>query len=88
LIGDAGRSGFRTGRLQNFEPLPYYNTTQDQENALAPNGPHGISFEQMAADYHISYCNTSKGDLTPFTFSPLFPSFLTYQLLAIRQGTT
>ena len=34
--------------------LNYY-TSHDQEDALAPNGPHGIAFEQMAADYHISY---------------------------------
>jgi hypothetical protein len=34
--------------------LNYYSS-QDQEDALAPNGPHGIAFEQMAADYHISY---------------------------------
>lgn len=34
--------------------LNYY-TDHDQQHALDPEGPHGISFEQMAAQYHISY---------------------------------
>jgi len=34
--------------------LNYY-TEQDQINALEINGPHGISFEQMAQQYQISY---------------------------------
>ncbi len=27
----------------------------DQTKALAPNGPHGIPFEQQAADFHVSF---------------------------------
>jgi len=34
--------------------LSYY-TDHDQQAALEPTGPHGVSFEQMAAQYHISY---------------------------------
>ncbi|HMB00805.1 MAG TPA: DUF4832 domain-containing protein, partial [Spirochaetota bacterium] len=34
--------------------LSYY-TSWDQQHALDPNGPHGISYEEMSADYHISY---------------------------------
>ena len=34
--------------------LSYY-TNYDQEQALDINGPHGIPFEQLAAQYHISY---------------------------------
>ena len=34
--------------------LNYY-TASDQEQALDINGPHGISFEQLAAQYHITY---------------------------------
>lgn len=32
-----------------------YYTRHDQREALAPNGPHGTSFEQAAADYHITF---------------------------------
>lgn len=32
-----------------------YYTDRDQKLALAPNGPHGVSFEQSARDFHISY---------------------------------
>ncbi|MES2657937.1 MAG: DUF4832 domain-containing protein [Verrucomicrobiota bacterium] len=32
-----------------------YYTDHDQKTALAPNGPHGISFEQSAKAFHISY---------------------------------
>jgi len=34
--------------------LSYY-TAHDQKTALNPTGPYGVSFEQMAATYHISY---------------------------------
>ncbi|TWT54062.1 hypothetical protein Pla22_16970 [Rubripirellula amarantea] len=34
--------------------LSYY-TGRDQKQALAETGPHGIPFEKMAADYHISF---------------------------------
>jgi hypothetical protein len=34
--------------------LSYY-TRDDQKLALAANGPHGISFEKAAADFHISF---------------------------------
>ena len=34
--------------------LSYY-TNRDQKLALSENGPHGIAFEKLAADYHISY---------------------------------
>jgi len=34
--------------------LSYYST-HDQKLALSENGPHGMTFEQLAADYHISY---------------------------------
>lgn len=32
----------------------YYNAN-DQENALSPNGPNGLSFAKAAADYHITF---------------------------------
>lgn len=32
-----------------------YYTQEDQRLALAPNGPHGIRFETLAAEYHLSY---------------------------------
>lgn len=32
----------------------YYNM-KDQKNALKPNGPYGVSFEQAAKQFHISY---------------------------------
>ena len=35
------------GELSYFE--------NDQEHVLDPEGPHGVSFEQAAADYHISF---------------------------------
>ncbi len=34
--------------------LSYY-TRDDQKQALAVNGPHGISFEKAASDFHISF---------------------------------
>jgi hypothetical protein len=34
--------------------LSYY-TRDDQKLALATNGPHGISFDKAAADFHISF---------------------------------
>jgi len=34
--------------------LSYY-TKRDQKLALAPDGPYGIAFKQLAADYHITY---------------------------------
>ena len=34
--------------------LSYY-TNSDQRLALAPNGPHGISFKKSASAFHISY---------------------------------
>lgn len=34
--------------------LSYY-TDYDQQHALDPQGPYGISFEQLAGRYHISY---------------------------------
>jgi len=34
--------------------LSYY-TQRDQKRALATDGPYGISFERLAADYHITY---------------------------------
>ena len=34
--------------------LNYY-TKKDQKNALKPNGPHGVSFEASAKQFHISY---------------------------------
>lgn len=44
-----------------------FYTRRDQTDALAPNGPHGISFEQMAADYHITFM---IGDAQP-RFQPI-----------------
>ena len=32
-----------------------YYTPHDQKQALAPAGPHGISFEKAAADFHITF---------------------------------
>ena len=32
-----------------------YYTDRDQRLALAPNGPHGVSFEQSARAFHVSY---------------------------------
>ena len=32
-----------------------YYTDHDQKEALAANGPHGISFETAAADFHITF---------------------------------
>jgi hypothetical protein len=32
-----------------------YYSDHDQKTALAPNGPHGVSFEQSAKAFHISY---------------------------------
>lgn len=32
-----------------------YSGSYDQQHALDPEGPYGISFEQMAAQYYISY---------------------------------
>jgi hypothetical protein len=32
-----------------------YYTSHDQKEALAATGPHGISFEKAAADFHISF---------------------------------
>jgi hypothetical protein len=32
-----------------------YYTRDDQKQALAANGPHGISFEKAAADFHITF---------------------------------
>jgi hypothetical protein len=32
-----------------------YYTRDDQRQALAANGPHGISFDKAAADFHISF---------------------------------
>ena len=32
-----------------------YYTQDDQKNALAPDGPHGVSFEKAAADFHITF---------------------------------
>ncbi len=32
-----------------------YYTTQDQKQALAPTGPHGIPFERAAAEFHITF---------------------------------
>jgi hypothetical protein len=32
-----------------------YYTRDDQKNALAPEGPHGISFEKAAAEFHITF---------------------------------
>jgi hypothetical protein len=32
-----------------------YYTDHDQKLALAPDGPHGVSFEQAARAFHISY---------------------------------
>jgi len=36
-----------------------YYTEHDQKQALAASGPHGISFEKAAADFHITFmiCN-------------------------------
>ncbi|MEP3479688.1 MAG: DUF4832 domain-containing protein [Fuerstiella sp.] len=34
--------------------LNYY-TKKDQKDALKPNGPHGVSFEDSAKQFHISY---------------------------------
>lgn len=34
--------------------LSYYSV-RDQKLALSEHGPHGIAFEKLAADYHISY---------------------------------
>ncbi len=32
-----------------------YYTRHDQQTALAPQGPHGVSFEQAARDFHITF---------------------------------
>ncbi|TVP94437.1 MAG: DUF4832 domain-containing protein [Planctomycetaceae bacterium] len=32
-----------------------YYTDHDQRLALGPKGPHGIAFEQLASDFHLSY---------------------------------
>lgn len=32
-----------------------YYSDKDQEEALAPKGPHGVSFEQFAKTYHLSF---------------------------------
>jgi hypothetical protein len=32
-----------------------YYTSNDQRNALAPNGPHGIPFERAASGFHITF---------------------------------
>ena len=32
-----------------------YYTRDDQKNALAPDGPHGVSFEKAAAHFHITF---------------------------------
>ncbi len=32
-----------------------YYTNRDQKMALEPNGPHGVSFEKAAAQFHISF---------------------------------
>ena len=32
-----------------------YYTRDDQKNALAPDGPHGVSFEKAAALFHITF---------------------------------
>ena len=32
-----------------------YYTQHDQKQALAADGPHGISFEKAAADFHITF---------------------------------
>ena len=32
-----------------------YYTDRDQKLALAPDGPHGVSFESSARDFHITY---------------------------------
>ena len=32
-----------------------YYTRDDQKNALAPDGPHGIPFEKAAAEFHITF---------------------------------
>lgn len=37
------------------DPNPDLDVNHDQIHALDPNGPHGIPFEQLAAQYHISY---------------------------------
>jgi hypothetical protein len=34
--------------------LSYYSA-HDQETALSPGGPHGVPFEQLAGQYHITY---------------------------------
>lgn len=36
------------GEFSFYEP-------KDQQEALSPSGPHGISFEQQAAKYHVSF---------------------------------
>jgi uncharacterized DUF497 family protein len=32
-----------------------YYTKDDQKNALAPKGPHGVAFETAARDFHLSF---------------------------------
>jgi hypothetical protein len=47
-----GRSRYR--REPAGGEFSYY-TKSDQKLALAPDGPHGISFEEAARAFHISY---------------------------------
>ncbi|MES2474579.1 MAG: DUF4832 domain-containing protein [Verrucomicrobiota bacterium] len=47
-----GRSRYR--REPAGGEFSYY-TKRDQKLALAPNGPHGLSFEKAAKAFHISY---------------------------------
>jgi hypothetical protein len=45
---DRWKSSPMGGEFSFFEPA-------DQKKALDPNGPHGISFEQQAAKFHVSF---------------------------------
>lgn len=45
-----------------------YYTDHDQKTALAPDGPHGISFEKSAKAFHISYMiGNDQPDYQPMT---------------------
>lgn len=61
----AGHAGYNRSCFEFFGPDRYerapmggefsYYTDGDQQDALSPDGPHGIPFETFSADYHITF---------------------------------
>ena len=45
---DVNTSACQTSRAHDRKKV-------DLSKTLAPNGPHGIPFEKMAADFHVSF---------------------------------